>query len=1017
MSHQDRPSGAFLERGVVCPILVGRTTPIRAVATVLDRAAAGQGSVLVIGGEAGIGKSRILREAAVESRRRDFFVLRGVCFETDRAIPYAPVLDLVHALAAATSPALSAHVFAPAAAALVRAFPELSSIFTDLPPIEPLDPGQERRRLFSVLVDAIVAIGRTRPVCLVVEDVHWADEASLDLLLHLARRIESQPIVLALSYRSDEVDAALHRVLVELDRTRLVTELLLPRLDRAEVAQMLAAIFDGAGPGSEFLETMYQLTEGNPFFVEEVLRALVATGEVLRRGDGTWHARPVTRIQVPRTAVEAVRRRLAPLTLAAREVASIAAVAGRRFDFALLRALTGRSEDALLAIIHELVETQLVTEESPDRFAFRHALTREAILGELLARERVTLHGRVADALEAQGATSDAHVESLAYHAFEALDWPRAHAAAVRAVTHGLMLHAPREVLAHADRGLAAAGNAGIRAAAMLRIGRGFALETLGDFQNAHDTYTLALADARADGRDRDAWEALHALGMLWTARDFARVGEYRRAALALARSIGDAALIARSLNRLANWYLNLEQPGPALRDHAEALTLFEQLGDGRGIAETVDLLAMAYFIAGNIGESAVHFERAVALYEAVGDRRGVARALAKLCACAGSLNAAPASLGPTTLAAATIDGDEPVRMARAIGWRAGEAFTLYILADALAWRGQYDRALPLVHEALAVAEDTHHLQMECGAGRVLGMTLLELEAPFAARPYLERAYHIARELGSHSWMRWSAAALAVTLSKLGDRAAAHAVLDVASEPAALGREATVDAGEREPTLGERHLALARAEIALNEGDPALALEIVNERLDAEKPGVPRFMLTRALALTELGRFDDAERALEDVRAAAAANHAHAMQWRIAAATGRLRRLQRRRADARNAFDEARGLAAELASRIADAELRATFTRAVDLAAPASAPQTARQAAKAASGGLTRRERDVARLVAEGKSNRAIARALGIGERTVEGYVAATLSKLGFSSRVQLAAWAVEKRMAQTISG
>src|SRR5262249_10857874 len=160
--------------------------------------------------------------------------------------------------------------------------------------------------------------------------------------------------------------------------------------------------------------------------------------------------------------------------------------------------------------------------------------------GELLARERAALHRGVADALERQGESSNAYIESLAYHAYEARDWARALVASSRAAEHALALHAPREVLAHLDRAFDAASNAGVTPNVTLRLARGRANETLGDLDRAHEDFTAALEAARRDARDADAWEALHALGILWAARDYARAGDYRRQALALARSIGD---------------------------------------------------------------------------------------------------------------------------------------------------------------------------------------------------------------------------------------------------------------------------------------------------------------------------------------------------------------------------------------------------------------------------------------------------------------------------------------------
>ena len=213
---------------------------------------------------------------------------------------------------------------------------------------------------------------------------------------------------------------ALAHFLAMLDRERIATEYVLARLSAPEVAAMLRAIF---GPDArmrrDMTETIYTLTEGNPFFIEEIAKSVGVGG-----GDSLPMAETVP---IPRSVQDAVRRRSARLDTAAQELLRIAAVAGRRFDFALLHALSGRDEAALLRTIKQLIAAQLVVEESADQFAFRHALTQQAIYGELLARERRALHGTIAATIARLYAeTLDAHLADLAYHAYEAGAWEQA---------------------------------------------------------------------------------------------------------------------------------------------------------------------------------------------------------------------------------------------------------------------------------------------------------------------------------------------------------------------------------------------------------------------------------------------------------------------------------------------------------------------------------------------------------------------------------------------------------------
>lgn len=1008
-----------LEHDVVCPTLVGRADHVAAIDGVLAHAREGAGRVVLINGEAGVGKSRLLRSMMDDARAAGFFVLHGASFEAERSVPYAPLLDLVRMFSAAASPGVVAHALGPAAAEMVALFPELRLLLPDATPSRAIDPDSDKRRLFLALAQAVSVLARTQPILLAFEDVHWSDDATLELIFHLARSQMAQRVVIALTYRREETTPSLARLLTDLARTRAAREITIDRLDRSSVAEMLAAIFGtGAHLGDDFVSALFELTDGNPFFVEETLKALVIAGDLVYANDSGWRARPLERVRVPRTAIEAVRRRLAALTVPARSVAATAAVAGRRFDFDLLQRLTKHDERELLALVKELIAAQLVIEETADRFAFRHSLTREAIYADLLARERIALHRDIAEALEQSSTqSSDAAVQALAYHAWEAGDWERAATYSARAAKHAMALSAPREAIAHLDRAFASSERAHIGVSVELLLARGAVNETLGEFQRAHDDFSGALDLARAAGELRNEWNALYALGLLWAARDYARAGEYRRAALAVSRELGDEKLIARSLNRVGNWHVNLDEARTGLPFHEEALSLLERLGDTSGIAETVDLIAMAHHVSGDQRAAAAYYERSVELFTKADDRRGLANALGLLALCGPSIHSSATTPSDSAMALDELRAPRSVRLAREIGWRAGESFVQFLIADCAAWRGEYDRAIPMAREALQQATELEHLQWIAGTRRLLGVIALDVLAPDLARTHLEAAHAIAQQLGSRVWIRWTAAPLAVARSRTSDLASAADA--IAAELLGRGNGSLPSTNNDTLTLGERQLWLARAHLARAERKLEYALAIVDARLAAERSasagaslGVPRLSLLRGELLAELDRDDDAIRTLEQARAEAAAQDAGPLLWKADAALGHLHRRNRRRIEARRAFDSARANADDLAAKIPDDELRARFLAELDALIPSAPAPSAARRAKAQFGGLTRREREVAELIAQGKSNKMIARALGIGERTVEGYVASALSRLGFGSRTQLAAWAVETGLA-----
>src|SRR6266481_7169012 len=414
-----------LTRAIVCPIVVGRTAELTALRLLIDRTRSGHGQVTLVCGEAGIGKSRLVAEAKAYAAAQNFLVLQGSCFQMDSSYPYAPLLDLLRASAAPTPNAPDPD---PIVLEFARLLPELALTLAGPLPAPLPDPVQEERRLFAALTRFFKERASQRPVLLVIEDLHWCDDISLDFLQSLARFCAAQPLLLLMTYRSDEVQPGLQRFLAQLDRARLSQELRLVLLSRSEVGAMLDAMFAlPEGEQANLLHFIYPLTEGNPFFVEEVFTSLVSRGE-LSFDDGVWRRKPHTddrseHVPVPRSVQDAVQQRTHQLSAEARQVVTFAAVAGRRFDFAVLQQVMQCDEVQLLPLIKELVATQLVVEVSADQFAFRHALTQQAVYAGLLARERRSLHRMLAETIEERSATTpmlDAYLADLASHYYEA---------------------------------------------------------------------------------------------------------------------------------------------------------------------------------------------------------------------------------------------------------------------------------------------------------------------------------------------------------------------------------------------------------------------------------------------------------------------------------------------------------------------------------------------------------------------------------------------------------------------
>jgi DNA-binding CsgD family transcriptional regulator len=885
--------------------------------------------------------------------------------------------------------------------------PDLVHGLPDAAPLSPLpslEPEQEKRRLFEALTRWFTGLGTKQSILLVIEDVHWSDETSLEWLHSLARRCAAQPLLLLVTYRSEEVGSTLSHWLTQLDRERLAQELLLVRLSRSDLDTMLRAIF--ALPHSQQLELpdrLYTLTEGNPFFVEEILKALVAAGEIFYE-DGTWNRRPLHELHIPRSLHDALQQRTQELSASARQVLRLAAITGRRFDFALLQQITQHDEQTLLTLMKELMAAQLVVEESEERFAFRHALTREAVYAELLARERKQLHGTIAETMERLYASAhDAHLAELAYHFYEAGLWEKALFYTQRAGEKAQRLYSLWAAIEHFTRALDAAHHLGVFPSPAIYRARGQAYETLGDFEYARGDYEQALAAARTAQEAVAEWQSLIDLGALWAERDYTQTSAFFQRAYEHARAMGQPPLLARSLNRVGNWHLNVEEPLEALRCHREALAIFQQLNDSHGIAETLDLLGMASYLGGDLVQGTRYYEQAITLFRQLDDRVGLTSSLASL-TLRGAVSITNTMVADApTLAELLPDSEMALTIARDIGQRSGEAYALYQLGLCLGAQGEYRRALDVLQESLLIAEELEHRQWMTAAHWATGALYLDLLSPLIAQHHLRQALRLAHEMSSKHWSNTTTGSLASALILQGELAQAETLLTT---------EFSGDAPAQ--AIGQRMAWCARAELALARGDPELALQIT-DRLSAsaanisDQRGIPRLLKLRGEALVALRRAAEAETALRSAQEMTTAQGARPLLWRIGVTLGSLYQTQAREAEAEQAFSTARAIIEELAANIPDGEVQEHFLREAEALLPRTrATSSPRRAARQAFGGLTEREREVAALIAKGKSNREIADQLIVSNRTVETHVSTILSKLAFSSRAQIAVWAVE---------
>ncbi|HEX7473495.1 MAG TPA: AAA family ATPase, partial [Candidatus Limnocylindrales bacterium] len=443
------------------PAFVGRAVELERLEAIFARVASGTPAIALVGGEAGIGKTRLVAEFARRIRTRGARVLTGECLRIgDGGLPFAPFVAALRELVRGVQPAELPALVGPGRSRLARLVPELDG--PGIPDAHGLDSRRRARaQLFEAVLDALERVARHGPLVLIIEDLQWADQSSLDLLSYLARVLREGPILIAATVRSDEVRdrRPLLVQLAELERMDQVERIELGPFARRDIDEMVGRL-DSGEEKDELVDALLERTDGNPFFVEQLLdarreAAAAATGATSGAADGAtrngFGVDDPTTLDLPPRLRDVLLARVAGLSAPAREVLRAAAAAGRLVDDELLAAVVERPPREIRDALREAVARRiLVAVDDPDErdpdvadrpvaHAFRHELIREVVLGELFAGERQRLHAGFAAALTARAADGAAtgadppDPAELAYHWDAAHDWPRALRASVEA--------------------------------------------------------------------------------------------------------------------------------------------------------------------------------------------------------------------------------------------------------------------------------------------------------------------------------------------------------------------------------------------------------------------------------------------------------------------------------------------------------------------------------------------------------------------------------------------------------
>ena len=706
---------------------VGRREEMDGLKESLEGALSGKGALAMLVGEPGIGKTKLAEEFGVYAGLRGAQVLTGHCYEGEASLPYRPFVEAFRQYTRSRPDAELRQLLGPGAPEIATLVSEIRQRFPDIEEAAKLEPEAERLRLFESVAEFLHNAAAAQPLVLHLDDLHWADKPSLLLLQHLAQRTARDRLLVLGAYRDVELDRThpLSEVLGALRRLPNYRRVLLRGLPQESVLDLLKVMDpseEGQAGRQALAAALYQETEGNPFFIREVLAHLIETGKIVHE-NGRWVGRvtSVSELGIPEGVREVIGRRLSRLSEGCNRMLTLASTMTGGFGWDALQAINGvtpvgaqpaapgaPTEAQLLDLLEEALAAQLIAErkgELADTYDFTHALIRQTLYGELSGPRRVLLHRQIGEALERMYAGNiDAHLPELAHHFYQAApggDVAKGIDYARRAAERAASLFAWEEAAEHYERALQAMDLAGAaseeqRVDLLMALGDALSYVAASAAMPAYERAAVAAkAAGLADLQARAAAEYAVCLNNADPLGDRSRAVALLDDALS-ALPDGDSLARALAVARLANstyFTATREEVASLAR---EALDMARRLGDPDTLVKVLGAAHFALSAPETVDERVALVNELLALATARGDRVGIEEAhfyrrydLAEL----GDIDGAQRDI-ETCLALAKESRDQGAT------WSASVCLAMRPLLE-----GRFDEAERLMQQALALGQ------------------------------------------------------------------------------------------------------------------------------------------------------------------------------------------------------------------------------------------------------------------------------------------------------------------------